>query len=238
VSKVIGPCFSLNASGTLANHVCFRRRGLQRIAELKPDRRPTDPLLKGQRLWPPSSRQDNQRDIIRCLGQAWAYLSSTERNSWIAPGRKLRNTSYAAYVIENVHSFRRGGGMSFSWPPSLSSSGMNVVATGTLGYGNSLILTFESPDPSDLFFLVMGHFSSSLVDGNFNSMKNLWFWRPDPKYLPDYDYPRDPPLFDDHHRTPGLFRFTYYYIEPAFQYIPWAVGLKSGFLHSDCVVLS
>jgi hypothetical protein len=229
MANVTGPCLSLLASGTIGDYVTFRNGRGGPVAERKPEH--------GFLIWPRTTRQGNQRDIIKCLGQAWRYLSFSDVESWQVAAHGSKNTGYSAYVSSNARAFRAGSGMSFAHPASFSDSGMNVTATGTLGYGRSLTLEFLSPDPSDLFFLVIGHFSPTAAVGGFNNIKALHFWRPDPKYLPDI-YPLNPPHYTEFHREPGEFRWTYYHIIESINYIPWAVGLRSGYLFSGCIDLT
>jgi len=237
MTKVRGACYSIDASGTIGDYLTFRHGRRGPVAERKPDRTPADAPDPQAPQWPPSSKQRNSRHIIRCLGLAWGFMNSNEKASWLPLARKLRTTAYCAFVSHNARSFRSGCGMSYSYPASLSPTGMNVIAVASLVYGRSLYLTFDSTDVSNLFFLVIGHFSSTPINGEFKTMKALHFWHPDPKPNPG-TWPPAPGIYTPCHTYAEHFGWDYLDIIESINYVPYAVGLKSGYLFSSCVQMA
>jgi hypothetical protein len=234
MSTVKGPLFSFHAHGSLGRLISYRDSPYGSVAESKPGKYPAPDARQGVRLWPPSSKQNRHRQLIRCLGTAWRYLTIQEQFSWLGIARKSNNTCFSEFMAENCRSFYAGRGMHFSATPSFSPYGQNVEPIALLDYYGGLRLQFNSLDPAHIFFLLIGHFSPTEQQGNFDNCKFLHFWNPEFEYLPNGDR-KDPQIYSDHQTSIFSFEFVYRYLYPQILFIPWAVGLKSGYVFSSCI---
>lgn len=114
--KLTGPCFSFEASGTLANTVTFSRwkgraYARQRVVPANPK----------------SALQVSVRAMLRFLSQAWIAIGSTPQGTWDDLAAASQISPFNAYVGRNGSRFREFQAPSQSYPAA--ESGTEPVAT-------------------------------------------------------------------------------------------------------------
>jgi hypothetical protein len=112
--KVTGPCFSLDASGSIAGTVTFSKwKGRPYARQLV---RPANPRSAGQTY---------NRAMFKFLSQSWAVFGpSAEQSSWQTQADELKVSPFNAYVRANMRDWQ-----SFLPPIAISTTVRQAATT-------------------------------------------------------------------------------------------------------------
>jgi len=95
--KVTGPLMSISASGTVAGTVNYRETKRGSIAR-----------IHSQPSGDPSSEQLSIRAINKQVSQAWASVSTEERETWSERAEAQSYSTFNAFFVENFNRVKTG----------------------------------------------------------------------------------------------------------------------------------